>query len=248
VAVPLQKAHGSYRITNDSFASEADPGERARYLWAAKSAVQAVDDLFGTEPPLGRRPFYFEFHGAAPCADPNDPTRYRAYLWRDSGPVPDGEVIYQGAHELGHFFLGPCRSNFAVEVLACAVSHEIVSALAPEYGRFKIEWFTSEAPPHVRAMSAYERRLFFASLRMADRVLRGRLGYSVNEDRGLQCIAAEMLRQERPVWSSLAGLAHRCSSPITDWPHPKWQNEWNELDLVDPRADTHRALNAFGWI
>jgi hypothetical protein len=117
----------------------------------ADSLRRIIDDIFGYSPPPLRLPITCRL-GCPPRASLDSwsaPTEFLIDLDLRVQDCKYHQFAFQLAHEVGHVYLGVYRTNFAIEVIATALSLEVLSRLTR---RWKVDppyshW--AEYAPHL---------------------------------------------------------------------------------------------------
>ncbi len=210
-----------------------EANSRPRFQAIAEDVLRVAQQVFEAPPPVDL-PIVCRRDRFGPLNELDNwehPTR--VYVGINTVAPFYGQFVYQLAHEIGHVYLNPRRTNGAMESLATAFSFEALDRLAKrwetqapfEYARLHAadlrEYRESaeresltEFPPEVReAASARRWELVRAYLRSHHRQLEQLSPVEVTSGRAWQALAAMTLRGAGPVqWKSLVNIG-RCTDP-----------------------------------
>lgn len=115
-----------------------------------------IDDIFSYSPPPLRLPITGRF-GCPPRASLDSWSAPTEFLIDLDTRVQDRnycQVAFQLAHEVGHVYVGVYRTNFAIEVIATALSLEVLSRLTR---RWKVDPPRSHGAEYASHFEAYRR-------------------------------------------------------------------------------------------
>jgi len=221
----------------------ADKSLSQDHLAVANDVLKEFAALLGNaEPPAGNRDIVLYHRHESPLIDSTaDLTLYQIYLTVSQSGRFYCNFVYQLAHELGHLYLDPRRSDFFLETFAVAFSHKILHQMAkrwskhshPPWRSYHYQFMTYSADVINEALRKLDLHLysqFDQDFRLDDRLriaeyLSGCKLADRGDDRDLQTVGALslLLAGDELDWTELVGLGS-FTTPDTFW-DPKFRSD-----------------------
>ena len=219
LSVPL---FGQIRL-EESFPEEV----RRDLTTVAEEVLAVVQERMPGDPPAGVRPIVCFVRPKGPITDStSDPSVYRIGLTVTG--LQYAQFAYQFGHELGHVWLDPRRTNGVLEILAVAISHQVLVDLAKRWKRGapypnwasyapnflsyldqEVSGKLEKIPDSVRAMvqeGRWEEVGLYLRYRRPDQDREA-------TDRTLNTLGAVALRSEPVDWKEWVGVGSRTDPP-----------------------------------